>query len=174
MAKTTYKTRAKAAEHLHSLDQSKSVVQWHTFLNDNARSGSRVSKKMPQIPFKQDLNNSAMYKVVDLDAFIDQRQALKSENKEVMIKNVEQRHVEAYGMNDRSNDNSFGQCFGHRWKGASINLIADNAERGQPNAVSVQLIVNHPLRVSALTTLQAEELLKELNEVVKQAKHLGV
>lgn len=37
MAKTTYKTRAKAAEHLNTLDPSKTMVQWHTFLNDNAR-----------------------------------------------------------------------------------------------------------------------------------------
>lgn len=45
MAKTTYKTRAKAAEHLNTLDPSKTVVQWHTFLNESPKSkGGKFSE----------------------------------------------------------------------------------------------------------------------------------
>ncbi|HAV5495930.1 hypothetical protein ACOT19_03875 [Acinetobacter baumannii] len=174
MAKTTYKTRAKAAEHLNTLDPSKTVVQWHTFLNDNARTGRRASKKLPQIPYKPDLNNNAMYKTADLEAFLKAYQALKLAQRQAEIEESQQCFRRAYGALDHSNDNSFGQCFGHRWEGASVNLIADNAERGQPNAVSLQLIINHPLRVSALTTVEAEAFAKEVLEAVEQAKRLGL
>lgn len=174
MAKTTYKTRAQAAEQLNKLDPSKTVVQWHTFLNDNARTGKRASKKLPQIPYKSDLYNNAMYKTADIEAFLKEYQARKLAQRHVEIEESQLSFIKAYGMQDCSNENSFGQHFGHRWKGASVNLIADNAERGQPDAVSLQLIINHPLRVSALTTMEAEAFAKEVLEAVKHAKSLGL
>lgn len=171
MARPKLTTRSQAAQRLHELDNSKSPIQWHTFLNDNAKPTVKPDKK---IPYELTLHNIAMYKSTDLEAFIAKRKA-KAQEKLAQIQ--KSRLVELssnFGLDDQQNRNSFGQNFGYVWKGASVNLIADNAERGQPHAASIQLQINHPLRVSALTTVQAEAFANEILEVVAQAKRLGL
>jgi hypothetical protein len=171
MARPKLITRSQAAQWLHDADKSKSAIQWHGFLNDNAKPKVRPDRK---IPYELTLHNIAMYKTTDLEVFIEKRKAKQQEKAK---KNSTSRVAEVtatLGLNDQENQNSFGQSFGYVWKGASVNLIADNAERGQPNAVSIQLQINHPLRVSALTTAQAEEFAKEILEAVAQAKRLGL
>lgn len=167
MARPKLITRSQAAVWLHEADKSKTVVQWHTFLNDNSKPNVKPERK---IPYELTLHNIAMYRTTDLESFIAKR-------KEKAKNATSSRAAEltgTLGLNDQANQNSFGQSFGYVWKGASVNLIADNAERGQPNAVSIQLQINHPLRVSALTTAQAEEFAREILEAVAQAKRLGL
>lgn len=169
MARPKLITRSQAAERLHDQDKTKSVAQWHTFLNDNVKPHVKPENK---IPFEQTVNNVSMYKTTDIDSFISKRKD-KAKAKRVAEQSDRTQHfIEAYGLNDRSNDNSVGQSFGYPWKGGQVTLIADNADRGQPNAVSIQLQINHPLRVSALTTAQAAAFANEILEAVAQAKRL--
>lgn len=171
MARPKLITRSQAANWMHDADKSKSVIQWHTFLNDNAKPKVSPDRK---IPYDLTLHNIAMYKTSDLESFMQKRKA-KQEAKAKKVSTSRVAEITArLGLADKENQNSFGQSFGYVWKGASVNLIADNAERGQPNAVSIQLQINHPLRVSALTTAQAEEFAKEILEAVAQAKRLGL
>lgn len=171
MARPKLITRSQAAQWLHDADKSKSAIQWHTFLNDNAKPKVSPERK---IPYDLTLHNIAMYKTSDLESFMQKRKA-KQEAKAKKVSTSRVAEITAIlGLADKENQNSFGQSFGYVWKGASVNLIADNAERGQPNAVSIQLQINHPLRVSALTTAQAEEFAKEILETVAQAKRLGL
>lgn len=171
MAKSKLMTRSQSAQRLHEADNSKTPIQWHTFLNDNAKPNVKPDKK---IPYELTLHNIAMYKSTDLEAFIAKRKAKVQEKSAQAQKSRLVELTSNFGLDDQQNQNSFGQNFGYVWKGASVNLITDNAERGQSNAVSIQLQINHPLRVSALTTMQAEELLQELQVVIAQAKRMGL
>ena len=127
-----------------------------------------------RIPYERTIHNIAMYKTTDLEAFIAKRKA-KAEEKAAQTQKSRVAEITGrFGLDDQQNRNSFGQNFGYVWKGASVNLIADNAERRQPNAVSIQLQINHPLRVSALTTAEAEDFAKEILEAVAHAKRLGL
>jgi len=171
MARPKLITRSQAAQALHEKDKSKSVVQWHTFLNDNTKPHVKPEKR---IPYELTLHNIAMYKTTDLEAFIQKRKEKQQEKAKKAASSRVAELTATLGLHDQENQNSFGQSFGYVWKGASVNLIADNAERGQPNTVSIQLQINHPLRVSALTTAQAEEFAREILEAVAQAKRLGL
>ncbi len=115
-----------------------------------------------------------MYRLSDLETFITKRKEQAQAKREIAQQSRVADLTAHFGLADKENENSFGQNFGYVWKGASVNLIADNAERGQPNAVSIQLQINHPLRVSALTTAQAEAFANEILEAVAQAKRLGL
>lgn len=171
MARSKLTTRSQAAQRLYELDDSKSPIQWHTFLNDNAKPSVKPERK---IPYELTLHNIAMYKTTDLEAFIAKRKA-KAQAKAAQTEQSRVAEITAhFGLDDQQNQNSFGQNFGYVWKGASVNLIADNAERGKKNAVSIQLQINHPLRVSALTTEDAEAFANEILEAVAQAKRLGL
>lgn len=171
MARPKLMTRSQVAQRLHELDDSKSPIQWHTFLNDNAKPNVKPDRK---IPYELTLHNIAMYKSTDLEAFIAKRKA-KTQEKAAQAQQSQVAEIRArFGLGDKQNQNSFGQNFGYVWKGASVNLIADNAERGKKNAVSIQLQINHPLRVSALTTADAEAFANEILEAVAQAKRLGL
>ena len=169
MARPKLITRSQAAQWLHDVDKSKSAIQWHTFLNDNAKPKVSSDRK---IPYELTLHNIAMYKTTDLEAFIDKRKTKQQEKAKKVTSSRVAELTATFGL--KENKNSFGQSFGYVWKGASVNLIGDNAERGQPTAVSIQLQINHPLRVSALTTAQAETFAKEILDAVAQAKRLGL
>ena len=164
MVRTKLMTRSQSAQWLHEADKSKTAIQWNTFLNDNSKPKVKPEKR---IPYERTIHNIAMYKMSDLETFIAKRKAKAQASRvsEMVI---------PVGSDSKENQNSFGQNFGYVWKGASVNLIADNAERGQKNAVSIQLQINHPLRVSALTTIEAEAFAKEILEAVAQAKRLGL
>lgn len=164
MVRTKLMTRSQSAQWLHEADKSKTAIQWNTFLNDNSKPKVKPEKR---IPYERTIHNIAMYKMSDLETFIAKRKAKAQASRvsEMVI---------PFGSDSKENQNSFGQNFGYVWKGASVNLIADNAERGQKNAVSIQLQINHPLRVSALTTIEAEAFAKEILEAVAQAKRLGL
>ncbi|MFV5514001.1 hypothetical protein [Acinetobacter gerneri] len=171
MARPKLMTRSQAAQRLHELDDSKSPIQWRTFLNDNAKPNVKPERK---IPYELTLHNIAMYKTTDLEAFIAKRKA-KAQAKAAQTEQSRVAEITAhFGLDDQQNQNSFGQNFGYVWKGASVNLIADNAERGKKSAVSIQLQINHPLRVSALTTADAEAFANEILEAVSHAKRLGL
>lgn len=171
MAKTKLMTRSQSAQRLHEMDDSKTPIQWNTFLNDNSK--PKVKPEL-RIPYERTIHNIAMYKTTDLEAFIAKRKA-KAEEKAAQTQKSRVAEITGrFGLDDQQNRNSFGQNFGYVWKGASVNLIADNAERRQPNAVSIQLQINHPLRVSALTTAEAEDFAKEILEAVAHAKRLGL
>ncbi|WP_343596049.1 hypothetical protein [Acinetobacter sp.] len=171
MTKTKLLTRSQAAQCLHEADKSKTAVQWNTFLNDNSKPRVKPEKR---IPYERTIHNIAMYRLSDLEAFIAKRKE-QAQAKRVIVQQSRIVDLTArFGLADQENQNSFGQNFGYVWKGASVNLIADNAERGQSNAVSLQLIINHPLRVSALTTVEAEVFANEILEAVAQAKRLGL
>lgn len=160
-------TRSQAAKLLHEKDPSKSESQWHSFLNDNAKPRVKPENK---IPYEKTIHNVAMYKTTDIAAFLAKRKAKKAEAESSRAAEVKL----ATGLDSKENQNSFGQSFGYVWKGAHVGLITDNAERGQPGAVSIQLQINHPLRVSALTTEQAEEFAKEILDAVAAAKRYGL
>jgi hypothetical protein len=171
MARSKLMTRSQAAHRLCELDNSKTPIQWHTFLNDNAKPNVKPERK---IPYELTLHNIAMYKSTDLEAFIAKRDA-KAQEKAAQAQKSRAAEITAhFGLDDQQNQNSFGQNFGYIWKGASANLISHNAERGKKSAVSVQLQINHPLRVSALTTAEAEAFANEILDVVSQAKRLGL
>lgn len=167
MARPKLITRSQAAKLLHEKAPSKSESQWHSFLNDNAKPRVKPENK---IPYEKTIHNVAMYKTTDIEAFLAKQKAKKEKAESTRIAELK----ETLGLDDKANQNSFGQSFGYVWKGAHVSLIADNAERGQPEAVSIQLQINHPLRVSALTTSQAEEFAKEILDAVAQAKRLGI
>lgn len=171
MARPKLITRSQAAQSLHDKDKSKSVVQWHTFLNDNTKPHVKPEKR---IPYELTLHNVAMYKTTDIDAFISKRNAEQEAKQRKKQSTRVNQLSEQLGLNDQENQNSFGQSFGYVWKGAHVTVIADNAERGQPDAVSIQLQINHPLRVSALTTAQAEAFANDILDAVAQAKRLGL
>lgn len=171
MAKTKLLTRAQSANWLHEADKSKTALQWNTFLNDNSKPRVKPEKR---IPYERTIHNIAMYRLSDLETFITQRkEKSKAKAKKAQISRLTE-VTSTFGLNSHENRNSAGQYFGYVWKGASVNLIADNAERGAPDAVSIQLQINHPLRVSALTTVQAEAFAKEILDAVQQAKRLGI
>ena len=171
MARTKLLTRSQAAQRLHEADKSKTAIQWNTFLNDNSKPRVKPDKR---IPYERTIHNIAMYRLSDLETFIAKRKEQAQAKREIAQQSRVADLTAHFGLADQENENSFGQNFGYVWKGASVNLIADNAERGQPNAVSIQLQINHPLRVSALTTAQAEAFANEILEAVAQAKRLGL
>lgn len=70
-----------------------------------------------------------------------------------------------------TNDTPEGQNFGYKWQGASVNLIADNHDKSA-DAVCIQIFINHPLRVTALSLSDAEKFLAELESTVKVAKRI--
>lgn len=172
MAKSKLITRSQAAELLNKLDKVKSVSQWHTFLNDNTKPSVKTENR---IPFEKTANNISMYHIDNIEGFIAKRKAEAKARKEQSARPTRVDTLrQAYGFEEKENQNTVGQVFGYKWKGASVNLIADNAERGQPHAVSIQLQINHPLRVSALTTAEAEAFAKELMQAVERAKALNL
>ncbi|MCZ3345613.1 hypothetical protein NRA11_17200 [Acinetobacter baumannii] len=160
-------TRSQAANMLHQKDPSKSESQWHSFLNDNAKPRVKPENK---IPYEKTIHHVAMYKTSDIEAFLAKRAAKKAALESSRI--AEAKLIS--GLDSKENQNSFGQSFGYVWKGAHVGLIPDNAERGQPDAVSIQLQINHPLRVSALTTQQAEEFANQILDAVAAAKRYGL
>lgn len=164
-------TRSQSAQLLHEMDNSKTAIQWNTFLNDNSK--PKVKPEL-RIPYERTIHNIAMYKNTDLEAFMEKRKAKVQEKVQLSERSRIADVTAHFGSGDKQNTNFFGQNFGYVWKGASVNLIADNAERGKSNAVSIQLQINHPLRVSALTTVDAEAFAMEILEAVAQAKRLGV
>lgn len=171
MARTKLMTRSQSAHWLHEVDKSKTALQWNTFLNDNSKPKVNPEKR---IPYERTVHNIAMYKLSDLEDFIAKRK-VKSQEREKRVQSSRVAELTAtLGLKDQENQNSFGQSFGYAWKGAAVNVIPENAERGQPDAVSIQLQINHPLRISALTTAQAEGFAKEILEAVAQAKRLGL
>ena len=171
MAKANLLTRSQCAQRLHEADKSKTALQWNTFLNDNSKPKVKPEKR---IPYDRTIHNIAMYHLSDLETFIAKRKAQTQEKtKKAQISRVAE-ITATFGLAEEGSENSFGQNFGYVWKGASVNLIADNAERGQKNAVSIQLQINHPLRVSALTTAEAEAFANEILDAVAQAKRLGL
>lgn len=171
MAKTKLLTRAQSANWLNEADKTKTTLQWNTFLNDNSK--PRV-KPENRIPYERTIHNIAMYRLSDLEAFINQRkEKSRAKRQKAQMSRVAE-VTNTFGLNSEENRNSAGQYFGYVWKGASVNLIADNAERGERDAVSIQLQINHPLRVSALTTEQAEAFAKEILSAVQQARRLGI
>lgn len=171
MAKANLLTRSQCAQRLHEADKSKTALQWNTFLNDNSKPRVDPEKR---IPYERTIHNIAMYRLPDLESFIAKRKAKTQEKAKKAQASQAQKVTAAFGLDDQKNRNSFGQNFGYVWEGASVTLIADNAERGQKKAVSLQLQINHPLRVSALTTAEAEAFAMEILEVVAQAKRLGL
>ena len=156
-------TRSQAAEYMHALDNSKSVAQWFTFLNDNARDDKRG--KQPKIEFIKDLNNVSLYSRSELDSYIHSRKELRKEKELKVLESRTAQIKKAFGTEDPNNQNKYGQCFGYRWQGASINIVADNMQKNS-NAAAIQLIINHPLRASALSLNEAKALTQELIDVI--------
>lgn len=154
----TLLTRSQSAEWLHAHSPRKSVAQWHSFLNDN----TKKKGEKDAIPFEKTIHNITLYKVKDLKKALDKKRA-KVETKRIA------EVAEVYGKPQPGAK----QHFGYAWKGARVNLITDNHDKGSKDAVSIQLMINHPLRVSALTTAQAKELLAELAIAIGQADQFG-
>ncbi|UYF80226.1 hypothetical protein [Acinetobacter ursingii] len=158
-------TRSQAAEYLCSLDTTKSVAQWFTYLNDNARDDRR--RKQPKIEFSKDINGTSLYSRKDLNVYIELRKSLREEKAAKLVESEVEKIKKAFGTEDTNNQNKFGQCFGHKWQGASVNIIADNADTS-PEAAAIQLIINHPLRASALSLQEAKELTQEFIDSISR------
>lgn len=158
-------SRSQAAEYLHASDNSKSIAQWFTFLNDNARDDKRG--KQPKIEFIKDLNNISLYSRLDLDMYIQSCKELREVKKLKVQESRTAQIKKAFGTEDVNNQNQYGQCFGYKWQGATVNMITDNADKSS-NSAAVQLIISHPLRASALSLQEAKEFTQELIDVISR------
>lgn len=161
MKKKVQYTRHEASQYLFENDNSRSSSQWYSFLGDNAR-GRVLSHH--RVNYSKSTNKIVLYQIADLDLLL---KVLKADDKQFrIVKDNGGRSVElAFGSNVKENDNGYGQNFGYKWKGGSVHQIVGNHDKS-PDASVMQLIINHPLRVSALSIKQAKELTQDLiNEI---------
>jgi hypothetical protein len=157
-------TRSQAAEYLHAIEQSKSIAQWYSFLNDNGRKDPTrggTKRYSYKIPTTKDLHGTVLYSRSELEKYIKVLNESRAEKAAKLEKSRTEQITKAFGVKDTHNQNKFGQCFGYKWQGASVNIVTDNMEKDR-YAAAIQLIINHPLRASALSLDEAKAFTQEL------------
>lgn len=144
-----------AAEILNELMPDKTPGQWALWLQNNRNQTRKVSYR---IPFER-MGGGVFYRREELAAFADWEKG--RELGVVKLSNRAAEALRAFGIGEQG-----GGAQGRRFKGASANPQTANDGSG----AFVQVIIEEPLMVFALTPDQAIEFAKELGEAGKAAR----
>ena len=148
---------AEAAQYLAEKLPIRSAPEWHTFLNDNAR-----SRNGSKIKFKSSggRGSKSFYDQTALDAFIESLKPPRHLNRTAKV-------MEVYGMHHKENLTSKGRALGWRdFKFAAHPISPEQRDDGISIQVHIQTGSDSDLRVGALTLAETKAWIAELTEVV--------
>lgn len=156
--------RSQAAEYLAKKLPIKSVVQWHSYLNDNA-----AGKNKPRIAYKGGgAGRKSLYAQENLDNFITAIKPPPQISRSAQL-------IEIYGMHHKENITSHGRALG--WRDFTFSVYPISPDQQDDNLV-VQVHIKtgseSDLKVGALTIIEAKAWLAELAEAVKVAERWSV